>query len=253
MSNSPTVLITGAKAGIGRALFETFASRPNHTVIAAIRDQTDSKPARELSSVSVGSGSKVIVAQYDAGSDSAAEDLVSYLQSNNGIQHLDVVIANAGILKNPNLVKYSKGDDFVEHFRINTLGPILLYKATAGLLNASKQTPKFFIISSVIGSNTQMDSFPLPSSAYGVSKAAVNWVAGKIHREEERLVVIPIQPGWVQTAMGERAAEVIGMKAKDVPVSVEDSVRGIVAMLDKATKSEHSGRFWDQEGNKLPW
>ncbi|KAK4501508.1 hypothetical protein PRZ48_007317 [Zasmidium cellare] len=253
MSSTTTVLITGTKAGIGKALLETFAAGSNHTVIAAIRDAVDSSPANSLSATPVGAGSKVIVAQYDAGSETSAEKLISYLKSTYGIQSLDIVIANAGILRHSKPVKYSAADDFIEHFRINTVGPILLYKATTDLLNASKQTPKFFIISSTLGSNAKMDGYPMPLSAYGTSKAAANWIAGKIHREEEKLVVIPIQPGWVQTSMGEKAAEVAGMSASDVPVTIKDSVHGIVSMLDKATKAEHSGRFWDQEGNELPW
>ncbi|KAF2170854.1 hypothetical protein M409DRAFT_35843 [Zasmidium cellare ATCC 36951] len=253
MSSSSTVLITGTKAGIGKALLETFAARPNHTVIAAIRDAVDSSPAKSLAATAVGTGSKIIVAQYDAGFETAAEQLISHLKSNYNIQSLDIVIANAGILRHSKLVKDSAAEDFVEHFRINTVGPILLYKATTNLLNASKQTPKFFIISSTLGSNAKMDGYPMPLSAYGVSKAAANWIAGKIHREEERVVVVPIQPGWVQTSMGERAAEVAGMSASDVPVTIKDSVQGIVNVVDKATKADHSGRFWDQEGNELPW
>lgn len=251
--SSTTVLITGTKAGIGKALLETFASRPNHTVIAAIRDAVDSSPAKTLAASDVGPGSKVIVGQYDAGSEISAEDLVSYLKTKHGIDSFDIVIANAGILGQTNRVKDSAADDFLEHFRINTLGPILLYKATTVLLNTSKQTPKFIIVSSNLGSNGQMDDYPMPLAAYGVSKAGANWIAGKIHREEERLIVIPMQPGWVQTSMGAKAAEVVGKSASDVPVTIQDSVQGIVNMIDKATKAEHSGRFWDQNGDELPW
>lgn len=251
--SSTTVLITGTKAGIGKALLETFASRPNHTVVAAIRDAVDSAAAKTLSETTVASGSKVIVGQYDAGSELAAEGLVSYLKTRHGIESLDIVIANAGILGQTKRVRDSAANDFLEHFRINTLGPILLYKATTVLLNASNQIPKFIIVSSNLGSNGQMDDYPMPLAAYGVSKAGANWIAGKIHREEEKLVVIPMQPGWVQTSMGAKAAEVVGMSASDVPVTIQDSVQGITNMVDKATKAEHSGRFWDQNGNELPW
>lgn len=253
MPQSTTVLITGTKAGIGKALLEAFVSRPSHTVIAAIRDEPDSVPGKKLASTSFGPGSKIIVAQYDAASGTAADTLVSHLKANYGVQSLDIVIANAGMLRHSSLVKDSNGEDFVEHFRVNTVGPILLYKATTSLLSASKQTPKFIFMSSTIGSNTMMDSYPLPLSAYGISKAAVNYVAGKVHREEDRLVVIPIQPGWVQTAMGARAAEVSGVPASDIPVTIEASVKGVVKIIDNATKEDHSGKFWDQEGNEVPW
>lgn len=135
----------------------------------------------------------------------------------------------------------------------NTLGPIVLYQATTALLNKSKQEPKFIIVSSVLGSNTLIDNFPMPLISYSMSKAAVNYAASKISREESRLVVIPVQPGWVQTAMGEKAAEIVGMSAKDVPVKLEDSVSGLLKLFDAADKATYSGKFWDQNMQEVAW
>lgn len=248
-----TVLITGAKSGIGKGLLALYASRPNTIVIAAIRDGRSSSAAKELENLPTGSGSKVIITSYDASSASAAVDAVADLKTNYHINALDIVIANAGILKHFGPVSKVKMDEMEEHLKINTLAPILLYQSTTELLNASSQTPKFFIISSSMGSNGLMDNYPMPMIAYGLSKAAVNFVAGKLHREEPKTVVIPVQPGWVQTAMGEKAAELNGMSASDVPVTLEQSVTGLVAVFDKATKEEHSGKFFDQNGEIVPW
>jgi len=131
--------------------------------------------------------------------------------------------------------------------------PILLYQATQPLLNASGQTPKFFVISSSIGSNTLMDSYSTPMLAYGLPKAAVNFALGRIHREEDRIVVVPVQPGWVQTAMGETAASFRGKTPNQIPVKVEDSVTGLLSLFDQATKEQHSGKFYDQKHNVVPW
>lgn len=98
MSFTTTVLVTGCKSGIGRGLLSAYASRPNTLAIAAIRDGPDSAAGKALISLPVGLGSKVIVAKYDAGSKTAAVDLVTFLKSTYQLSVLDVVIANAGIL-----------------------------------------------------------------------------------------------------------------------------------------------------------
>jgi norsolorinic acid ketoreductase len=253
MSPQANVLITGCKTGIGKGLLAAYALRPNTTAIAAIRDGPASSSASDIASLPTGPGSKIIVVEYDASSRSAATEMVTNLGKEHLIKDLDVVVANAGILKGFGATKDALPEDIMEHLTINTLAPILLYQACAPLLNESKQEPKFFVISSSLGSNTLMDGFPMPLVAYGMSKAAINFAVGKMHREEKRMVVVPVQPGWVQTAMGERAASIVGMEAKDVPVTLEASVNGLLGVFDAATKGTHSGKFWDQNNDMVPW
>jgi norsolorinic acid ketoreductase len=253
MSGITTVLITGSKAGIGKGLLEVYASRPDTIAIAAIRDEPTSTPAKELQTIPTGKGSKIVVAKYDAGSPTAAKDLIEYLQAHHQVDHLDVVIANAGILKHFGPAREVKPEELHEHLLINTIAPISLYQHTANLLDESTQEPKFFIVSSNIGSNTLLGNYPMPMIAYGLSKAAVNFAAGKMNQEESKIIVVPVQPGWVQTAMGEKAASFIGMDAKEVPVTLETSIAGLIKVFDSATKAETSGKFWDQNGEIVPW
>lgn len=248
-----TVLVTGSKSGIGKGLLSTYASRPNTLAIAAIRDGPDTAAASTLTSLPVGAGSKVVVAKYDAGSRTSAVELVEFLKTAHGVSSLEVVVANAGILKHFGPAKDASAETIAEHFEINTLAPILLYQATQALLNASKQSPKFFMISSSIGSNALQDQYPLPVIAYGMSKSAINWAASRIHREEDRITVVPVQPGWVQTNMGNTAATYAGMSTDDVPVALEDSVKGLIALFDKADKATYSGKFWEYTGEQVPW
>ncbi|KIW15321.1 hypothetical protein PV08_05366 [Exophiala spinifera] len=253
MAYDTTVLITGSKSGIGRGLLTAYAARPNTLAIAAIRDGPDSTPASSLTNIPVGPGSKIVVAEYDASSHTAGTDLVKYLQTTYSLGSLDVVIANAGILKHFGPASEASPATIIEHFEINTLAPILLYQATQPLLNASRQNPRFFIISSSIGSNGLQDHYPLPMIAYGTSKAAVTYAASRIHREESRITIVPVQPGWVQTEMGNKAAALAGMNAEDVPVTLDESVSGLISLFDKANKETHSGKFWDHTGTQLPW
>lgn len=254
MSAHTTVLITGTKSGIGKGLLSAYALRDHHTVIAAIRDGPDSQPGKDLIALPVGKGSKIIIAKYDAASDTSAKEMISTLESKHSIRHLDIVIANAGILKHWGPVREVKSADLFEHFDIHVVGTIRLFQATAPLLDKSSQTPKFFIISSSIGSNGLMDQYaPMKMIAYGMAKSSQNYLASRIHREEDKIVVVPVQPGWVQTDMGSRAAVYAGMKASDPPVTVDQSVTGMMGVFDSASKAEYSGKFWNQEHENLPW
>ena len=81
------------------------------------------------------------------------------------------------------------------------MGPLLLYQATRDLLLAANSEPKFFFVSSVLGSVTKEPHIPFTMVAYGMSKAAGNYFARKANLERDRIIVVPVHPGWVQTAM----------------------------------------------------
>jgi NAD(P)-dependent dehydrogenase (short-subunit alcohol dehydrogenase family) len=77
-----------------------------------------------------------------------------------------------------------------------------------------------------------MESVPLKSTAYGASKAAVNYIVRKIHFENPGLIAFPISPGWVQTDMGNHGATSHGMEK--APITIDQSIAG---MLDKVCVS----------------
>ena len=253
---STTVIVTGSKSGIGKGLLTSYASRPNHTVVAAIRDGSTAEAGKALLSLPVGSGSKIIVKNYDASSISAATDLVEELKAKDGVTTLDIVVANAGILKSLENIAGTSAEEFTEHFNINALSPILLYKATAPLLNLSKQTPKFFVISTRLASIGSQSGLPLPLAAYNVSKAAVNLAAARIHADEPKIVAIPVHPGFVATKMGNSAVAKLGIDPdsdKSPAISVDESVTGMLKIFDSATKDNGSGKFLGYDGEEVPW
>ena len=53
--------------------------------------------------------------------------------------------------------------------------------------------------------------------------------------------------------MGNSAAELAGMSPDDVPVKLEDSVKGLMTVFDKADKATYSGNFYDQTDAQVPW
>jgi norsolorinic acid ketoreductase len=250
MSTQSTVLVTGSKSGIGKGLLALYLARPSTTAIALVRDPS-SAAAQTLSSLPKGENSKLIVLPYDASSSESAKSAISALQSQHHIAHLDIVIANAGILGRHGPSVTATQDEYLDPFIVNTLGPIFLFGATQPLLEKSSN-PKFFTISSVMGSNGQLEKYAtVPMMPYSVSKAAVNFAMRKLHYEFPQIVISPFQPGWVQTDMDSKAAEILGVK-EGPPVTIAQSVTGLAKQFDSATR-ERSGRLWAFDGQEIPW
>ena len=178
-------------------LLSRYLLRSNHIVIAGLRDPSSSS-SQELRSIPCGNGSRVILAKIDSASETDATDAVEALTSEHSITKLDLVIANAGISKYFGKATVTSAKEMLDHFSINTLAPLLLFQATAPLLRASYD-PKFVVLSSGAGSLSQVDKLPVENTAYGASKAAVNFVVRRIHYENPQLVAFSINPGWLQT------------------------------------------------------
>ena len=178
---------------------------------------------------------------------------IAELKSKHSITTLDTVYANAGISKIYPLASEAKLDDLREHFEVNTLGPLILFQATFPLLLASKHPagPKFVVMSSSGGSIAGMEQAPMPNSAYGMSKAALNYLVRKVHFENEGLVAFAVHPGWVQTEMGNAAAQGWGLEKAEI--SVEESVTGVMSVVDGATRKESGGKFLTYSGDEWPW
>jgi norsolorinic acid ketoreductase len=241
-----TYVITGANRGIGKGLLEVLATRPNNTVIAAVRNVEAAK--KTFRTVKVGAGSKIITVKIDSTSATDAAAAAKELKSQ-GITKVDVLVSNAGLLDIIAPTLETPADAVRKHFEVNTIGPLILIQAFFDLLEASAN-PRFFVITSTIGSIQHLADYKVPFFAYGMSKAAANYLVRKLHFENERLTAVAFNPGWVQTDMGSGAAKTVGME--DAPLSLEDSIKGLITQFDAVT-AEQSGTFITQEGEAIPW
>ncbi|KAJ7432712.1 hypothetical protein B0H11DRAFT_1622315, partial [Mycena galericulata] len=132
-------------------------------------------------------------------------------------------------------------------FPTNTLGIIVLFQAAHALLLASPTgAPTFALISTGGASMTRY--FHIQAAAYGSSKAAANFLVKVLDAEHPSLITMAINPGWVATDMGNTGAVANGMPT--APVTVDDSVKGIMSRIDGATKEKSSGRFWNFYADK---
>ncbi|KAK2766855.1 hypothetical protein FQN54_006169 [Arachnomyces sp. PD_36] len=248
-SSNTTFLVTGGNRGLGRGLVEQYLARPHHTVIAAVRDP-EAATSKALFNLPKGEGSSVILVKIDSSSQTDPEAAVKELQTTYGITTLDVVVANAGISKVFPLVHEINIEEFQEHFNVNVYGIIFLFKAVRPLLNKAK-APKFVTLGTSAASLGDMEKRNFPNANYGTSKAAVNYLTRKIHFENPNLTAFPIDPGWVQTDMGNGGAKAFGLEKAEV--SVSDSVNGMTKVIDAATKEETSGKFLFYNGSLQTW
>jgi len=183
--------------GIGKGLLSTYLSRANHTVIAALRDPAASS-SKELQILPCGKGSELILVKLDSAIETDASEAVHSLLLKHSIQRLDLVIANAGISAYFGKAAVTPAKEMFEHFRINTVAPLLLFQGTISLLNVA-ETPRFVVISSGAGSLSGVENLPVENTAYGTSKAGLNFVTRRIHYENPSLIAFSINPGWLQT------------------------------------------------------
>ena len=190
-----------------------------------------SDTAKALQNLPKGEGSSLIVVEIESSSLTDARQAVSLLQSEYNINALNMVIANAGISQAWPAVHQAKIADLRHHFDINVLGVVTLFRAMRPLLLCgSTVTPaKFITLGSSAGCLAKMELIPFPNAAYGPSKAALHWISKKIHLENPELVAFPIDPGFVQTDMGNTGAQALGLGPP--PQTLEESIAGLMNMV----------------------
>lgn len=220
---SQTVLITGASRGIGLAFCEVYRARGD-TVIAACRT-----PSEALNSLGV-----EIIAGIDVSQASAMITLRDAL----GERHLDLLINNAGILRDEVLgsIDYAQIE---AQFQTNALGPL---RVTEALRHHLRDGAKVANITSRMGSvadNTSGGRY-----GYRMSKAALNIASVSLARDlaPRNIAVAILHPGLVGTDM-------IGGHGN---LSPEQAAEALADRIDALTM-ETSGTFWHSNGEVLPW
>ncbi|KAH6692198.1 aflatoxin biosynthesis ketoreductase nor-1 [Plectosphaerella plurivora] len=252
MSPTTNVLITGANRGLGRGFLQNYLARPNHTVIGTLRD-VSAPVAAELREIVPAVGSRLILVKIESSNFSDPAEAVRQLEAE-GIDTLDLVIANAGITGVQGPIATVDLEDTRNVLEVNTLGPVALFIATRPLLERAAN-PKWLSISTALATIGGLESLmAFPSLSYGASKAALNYVTQSIHLWHAKITAVSVHPGYVATDMGMLSAEFYKIpNAADIAISVEKSVTDLVKIVDNATRAEHSGKFFSHDGTTLPW
>ncbi|MBR9805460.1 SDR family oxidoreductase [bacterium] len=217
------IVITGANRGIGLALTQQYCAAGAKVTALCRRSST----ALE------GTGANVV-----AGVDMQAIDDLHTLGELLGNEPIDILINNAGILRNETLGAL-EANTIREQFEVNALAPMLV---TEQLLGNMPDGAKVIFITSRMGSISDNGSGGY--YGYRMSKAALNAGAQSMARDlaQRGIAVGIIHPGFVQTDMVGGAGD----------ISASGSAANIIARIDEV-KLSHSGRFVHADGSDLPW
>ncbi|KAF5664826.1 ketoreductase [Fusarium heterosporum] len=245
-SEPPTVyVVTGGNRGIGLGLVIALLARPFTTVIATVRnDKACSTLEYAIESAPMGDGSSLSVVQLDFSATIPPEKVREAFD----IDHIDVLINNAAANFKSYPVLEIPIADLRSAFEINTIGPLTVAQGLWPLLQKSTK-PKVVNLSSSVGCITYHE---VVVGAYGPSKAALNWLTRALHIQNKEMIAFALHPGFVKTDMGELAATEWGVPLSML-TSVEDSVSGMIKMIDGATRETVSGKFVTCKGQELPW
>ena len=221
--------------------------------MAAVRNP-DHPTAQALQRLPKGRSSSLIVVKIDSLSQDDPFTAVKEIQLKHSVTKLDLVIANAAIGTVYPTVLQAKPQDLLDHVNVNAIGPLLLFQATQPLL-AKSSDAKFITMGSSAGSIAGMELRPVPNAVYGPSKALLNYLTRKIHFEHENITAFPIDPGWVQTEMGNGAAKLFGVPSGEAETPTDESVKGVVQVVGHRTHAVSCGHCTDRScldrlGNK---
>jgi NAD(P)-dependent dehydrogenase (short-subunit alcohol dehydrogenase family) len=155
-------------------LARTYLARPNHTVIGSVRDESTAAVA-ELKSFTTADNTKLLLVHIDSGSVDDPKKALAKIQDA-GIDHIDVVIANAGGYPTPTPIDSVGREELVGCFETNAAAPMLLFQTFKPLLQKASE-PKWIVISTSAGSIAYVGVIGSHIlTAYGASKAALNWL-----------------------------------------------------------------------------
>ncbi|MDC0746181.1 SDR family oxidoreductase [Polyangium mundeleinium] len=227
------IVITGANRGIGLELARRYLERGDH-VDAGVRNP---ETARELVALGKDAGGRLRVFACDVADDTSVRAFAAAI----GDVVVDVLINNAGVMGKWLSLADLDFADVTRTFDTNAVGSLRVASALLPHLRRSS-VRKVVNMSSRMGSiaeNTDGGAY-----AYRMSKAALNMATKSmsIDLRGEDFTVISLHPDWVKTDMG----------GPNAPTSVEASVAGIVALVDRLSRAD-SGGFFHFRGDTIPW
>ena len=223
-----TVFITGANRGIGLALARNFTDA-GFNVIGTARKPEQATALKET-------GARV--EQLDV-TDQASVDAVAQRMAETPI---DILINNAGIKGGDSKDMASLDVENMEWvLNVNTLGPVRVMKALFPNVQSSER--KMVVnISSTMGS-IERNTWGC-CAGYRASKSALNSINKTFAMDfgKQGVTFVVMHPGYVQTDMNEGQGNI-------TPNQSGAGLMNVITGLD----ASDNGKFYDWQGNDLPW
>ena len=221
-----SIVITGANRGIGLELTKQFLADGDR-VFATYRNDVGG-----LSDIQT---NNLTVHKMDVRDSDGIQNLVDLIDGN-----IDILVNNAGISDGRwQSISEIDMEHALEVIEVNSIAPLLV---TQKFQNKMKSGSKLVMMSSLMGSIS--DCMSGKSYAYRASKTALNMfsIAMKNELESQGISILIMHPGWVETDMG----------GPNAPLSVEESVNGIMARINEQTLAM-TGRYVQFDGTPIEW
>jgi NAD(P)-dependent dehydrogenase (short-subunit alcohol dehydrogenase family) len=233
-------VISGASRGIGLEFVRQLLAR-GETVVAGARVPS---AANQLNALGKEAGNRLRIHQLDVTDPNSIRAFSMAVNE----EPIDVLINNAGLSGKWVAFQEIDYEDMAQVMQTNALGPMRL---SAAMLPALLRSPTRKIVNlttrmaSMADNNTTgVYGFAGGAYPYRMSKAALH--AGMrtlaVDYRDHGLIAVVLSPGWVQTDMGSKMA----------PMRVEESVQGMLRVIDGLTL-ESNGGFFDFQGRECPW
>lgn len=247
-----TYFLTGGNRGIGFNLVKILSSSSSSIVITSIRGSPSLPKNRELQ-ILTEERSNIHVVQLDISDTKSIDDLADQLKGVPSFEGIDVFIGNSAIADSYYHVLDAPKKVWIDHYTTNVLGPILVLQKIYPLL-LLKRTRKIFLISSAAGSIAGF--LPISVSAYGQSKAALNYTMKELSFElkGEGFTVVSFHPGMVLSDMGKYGISKFSEENLDIGselevLTPEESATKLIDTFHKILP-EDSGKFFNYDGTE---
>lgn len=231
------VMVTGGNRGLGLEFVRQCLARGD-LVFAGCRRPENAVDLQALSSTHPG---QLTVLKLDVTNDAAIDASVEVVRSH--VDGLDLLINNAGAYPRGETPTTINVTTMLQTFHLNSVAPMIVAQHCLDLLRAGNH-PKIASVSSKMGSLWWKEREGGGDYSYCSSKAALNMLTRTLAFDlrSEGIIVVVMNPGWVQTDMGGSAADL-------TPV---ESVHGMLNVIERLTEADTS-KFFTWEGWEHPW
>ncbi|KAI0742529.1 NAD-P-binding protein [Daedaleopsis nitida] len=237
----PSYAVVGASRGIGLAYVTQLAERPDTTVFAVVRKASTST----FLNTAISGLKNVHVLEADVADYPSLERAATEISGLIGSVGLDCLIHNAarmdaeglslGFDEYPSMAALD--EDFIQTYKVNTLGVIHSITAFLPLLRASTAPlKKIVVVGSPAGEHRNVRKWGglalgTGMAAYGVTKGGVLIVATKyaMQLRHEGFVVVTLSPGFVDISdtIGDSETDVARKRAEVQLIEKAFEVAGI--------------------------
>jgi 3-oxoacyl-[acyl-carrier protein] reductase len=239
----PVAIVTGSSSGVGAACVRMLAAKGWDVVVNYSRNAA---AAEQVAQECRAAGATVLVRQADVGDDASCRSLVAAAHDTFG--RVDALVNNAGTTKFVNHADLEglTPEDFIDIYRVNTVGAFQMTRAAAAHLRAAgsaagARSAAVVNVASIAGVKGIGSSI-----AYAASKGALITMTKSLARvlgPEVRVnAVCPgfIQGGWLREGMGAEVydrskAFLEGSVPLKMTATAESVAESIIMLIESAS------------------